>query len=52
MSEYYDPKDGWRPPPRPGPRRHQGTLSIALEALGGGLVIAVVIVTVKRLLGF
>lgn len=51
MSEYYDPNDGWRPERRgPGPR--QSMLSIALEALGGGLVIAIVVVVVKRLLGF
>lgn len=50
--DYYDPNDGWRPPPRHAPHHTQSTFSIAMEALGGGLVIAVLIVTVKQLLGF
>lgn len=35
------------------PRNHlrQSTLSIALEALAGGFVVALIIVSVKRLLG-
>lgn len=47
----YDPNDGWRPPPRRS-RQRQSTFSVAMEALGGGLVIALIIVSVKRLLGW
>lgn len=50
VNEYYDPNDGWRPPRR-NPERRQSTLSIALEALGCGLVIAVVLVLIKAALG-
>ena len=52
MSEYFDPNDGWRPPPRHRERRPQSTFSIAMEALGGGLVFAVVLAMLKKLLGF
>lgn len=51
MTDYYDPNDGWRPPLRSRSRRQQTMLSIALEALGGGFVIATVIVGLKQLLG-
>lgn len=47
----YDSRDGWRPPPRRN-RQRQSTLSVALEAIGGGLVIALIIVGVKNLLGW
>jgi hypothetical protein len=50
MSEYYDPNDGWRPSRR-NPRRRQSTLSVAIEALAGGLVIAMLAVLVQLLLG-
>lgn len=51
MGQYYDPDDGWRPSPHRNQRR-QSTFSIAMEALGGGLVIALIVVGIKRLLGF
>lgn len=51
MTQYYDPNDGWRPPPRRN-KRQQSLLSIALEAAGGGLVIALIILGLKRMLGF
>lgn len=47
---HYNPRDE-RPPSPPRNQRRQSTLSIAMEALGGGLVIALIIVGVKRLLG-
>jgi hypothetical protein len=50
LNNYYDPRD--ERPPTPRNQRRQSTLSIAMEALGGGLVIALVIVGVKRLLGW
>jgi hypothetical protein len=49
MDEYYDSRE--RPPYPPRSRRRQSTLSVALEALGGGLIIALIIVSVKRLMG-
>lgn len=49
MQKFYDPRDERPPPPRE--QRRQSTLSIAMEALGGGFVIAL-IVGVKRLLGW
>lgn len=52
VGEYYDPNDGWRPPPRRKAGRRQSTLSVALEALGSGLVIALVIFGVLRVLGW
>ncbi|MBY0567451.1 MAG: hypothetical protein K2P70_09075 [Hyphomonadaceae bacterium] len=51
MLRNYDPNDGWRPPPRRN-RHRQSTFSVAMEALAGGLVIALIIFAVKRLLGF
>lgn len=49
--DYYDPKnDEWQQPRRN--RRRQSTFSIAMEALGGGLVIALVIVGLKRVFGW
>jgi hypothetical protein len=51
VNEYYDPNDGWRPPPRRN-RQRQSTFSVAMEALGGGLVIALIIVGLKNLLGW
>jgi hypothetical protein len=49
--EFYDPRRDERPP-SPRNRQRQSTLSIAMEALGGGLVIALIIVGLKQLLGF
>lgn len=50
MGNSYDPRE---PPPfPPRNRRRQSTLSIALEALGGGLIIAMLLVGLKRVLGF
>jgi hypothetical protein len=52
-NDYYDPREPPPAfPPRPGQRRRQSTFSIAMEALGGGLVIAIVLVMLKRMLGF
>lgn len=51
VNQHYDPNDGWRPPPRRGPRPQQSSLSIALEALGGGFVIALIIYGVLHVLG-
>jgi hypothetical protein len=52
VGEYYDPNDGWRPPSRRKAGQRQSTLSVALEALGGGLVIALLIFGVLRVLGW
>lgn len=41
MSEFYDPREP--NPSRPRHKHTQSALSVALEALGGGLVIAVVV---------
>jgi hypothetical protein len=46
---HYDPREP--PPCPPRNRRRQSTFSVAMEALGGGLVIALIIVTAKRLFG-
>ena len=51
MPDYYDPRKPWTPPERSGARVRQSTLSIAMEALAGGLVIALVIAGVKWMLG-
>jgi len=51
VNQHYNPNDGWRPPPRRGPRPRQSTLSVALEALGGGLVIVLMIFAALRMVG-
>lgn len=51
MSQYFDPNDNWRSPPRRN-RQRQSTFSVAMEALGGGFVIALIIFGVKRLVGW
>lgn len=50
LSQYYDPRNERPPPPRN--RRKQSTFSIALEALGGGLVIALFVLALTWLLGW
>lgn len=49
VGEFYDPREPSPFPPRN--RRRQSTFSIAMEAAGGGLVIAIIIVGIMRLLG-
>lgn len=51
MGQYYDPNDGWRPPPRHN-RQRQSTFSVAMEALAGGLIVSLIIIGVKNLFGW
>lgn len=52
MKAYYDPRrDEHAPFPPRNRRRRQSALWIAIEALAGGFVIALLIVSVKGLFG-
>jgi hypothetical protein len=51
VREYYDPREP-RPemPQRRNAHLRQSTLSVALEALGGGLIIAIIVMGIVRLM--
>ncbi len=51
VKSHYDPRHDERPPFPPRNQRRQSTFSIAIEALAGGFVIALLILGVKALLG-
>lgn len=52
VSDHHDPRRDERPLSPRNNQRRQSTVSIAIEALAGGFVIALLIVGVKQLLGW